>query len=307
MRQDIFISYSRHDMAVVLPFVERINRELGIQCWMDLHGIESGEQFEELIMQAIEQCQVVLFMLSNASLNSPWTKREIFYAEGEGKRIVPILIDGEKLRGWFKFHFGNIDYIDIRSDYQKNKLTDNLRSWLGMKAYTAAYAGSYATPIAHQDEDETAAVEQSQREAYQQHKEQKLHMIERNGKWGFADEAERVVISCKWKFSYSFSEGLACVQDSNDKWGFIDKTGKTVSPCKWKDAYSFCEGLACVKKGNVKLGFINDDKWGFIDKTGKLVIPCKWKSANSFRNGLALVQDSNGNSFYIDKTGKVVR
>ena len=131
MAQDIFISYSRQDKTLVHPFVEQISKAVGRDCWIDLKGIESGEEFEDVIIQAIDKCHVVLFMLSDNSLMSPWTKREVYYAEGEGKRIVPILVDGDKLRGWFKFHFGNVDYINIRSEEHKEKLIRNLRSWLG--------------------------------------------------------------------------------------------------------------------------------------------------------------------------------
>lgn len=129
---EIFVSYSRKDKDVVFPFVERINKELNLNCWIDLKGIKSGEEFEDVIIENIDNCQVVLFMLSDASLKSKFTKREVYYAEDEGKRIVPVLIDGDKLRGWFKFHFGNVDYIDIRSDEQKDKLIRNLKSWLGV-------------------------------------------------------------------------------------------------------------------------------------------------------------------------------
>ena len=127
---DVFISYSRHDKEAVFPLVEQINKALNVECWIDLEGIESGEQFENTIIKAIDECKVVLFMLSDNSLNSDWTKREVYYAEGENKRIVPVLVKGGKLRGWFKFHFGNVDFIDIRSEEQKEKLIRNLKTWL---------------------------------------------------------------------------------------------------------------------------------------------------------------------------------
>lgn len=133
MEREIFISYSRKDKAVVLPYVKQINKAVGKDCWIDLKGIESGVEFEEVIIKAIDECQVVLFMLSDSSLRSKWTKREVIYAEDEGKRIVPVLVDGERLRGWFKFHFGNVDFIDIRSEEQKEKLVSNLRTWLGVE------------------------------------------------------------------------------------------------------------------------------------------------------------------------------
>lgn len=136
MGREIFISYSRKDKAIVLPYVNQITEAVGKDCWIDLKGVESGVEFEEVIIKAIDECQVVLFMLSDSSLLSKWTKREVIYAEDEGKRIIPILVDGNKLRGWFKFHFGNVDFIDIHSEgfgffkYRKSDLSGYWH-WLG--------------------------------------------------------------------------------------------------------------------------------------------------------------------------------
>ena len=129
----IFISYSRLDKNIVFPFVKRIEQELKTICWIDSEGIESGSQFEEVIVNAIEESKVVLFMLSDNSINSKWTKREVLYAEDEGKRIVPVVVDKKGLRKWFKFHFGNVDYIDINDEGQCDKLLNNLASWIGVE------------------------------------------------------------------------------------------------------------------------------------------------------------------------------
>lgn len=126
----IFVSYTREDKDVVFPFIERLEQDTNANCWIDLEGIETGEMFEDVIIRAIDSSRIVLFMLSDSALQSIWTKREVYYAEKGGKRIVPIVIDGKGLRGWFSFHFGNVDYIDITSDEQYTKLISNLRSWL---------------------------------------------------------------------------------------------------------------------------------------------------------------------------------
>ena len=129
----IFISYSRIDKNIVFPFVKRIEQELNTTCWIDSEGIESGSQFEEVIVNAIEESNVVLFMLSDSSINSKWTKREVLYAEDERKRIVPVVVDKKGLRKWFKFHFGNVDHIDINDEGQCDKLLNNLASWIGVE------------------------------------------------------------------------------------------------------------------------------------------------------------------------------
>ena len=363
MAREIFISYSRDDMDLVHPFVEQINQALGIDCWIDLKGIEGGDEFEEIIIKAIDECQIVLFMLSDNSLKSKWTKREVIYAEDEGKRIVPVLVNGDKLRGWFKFHFGNINFIDIHSEEQKEMLVENLRTWLslkkknrkakaplkvnekalkeGIKILHEAQAEHeaminyqrgnesyvkgdyeeavrlYLKAVELGNEDAKNALERAKQNAEkeamrkaaaaeeEEHQKElnvlaniELKLIENNGKWGFADEAGKVVIPCQWKYASSFYDGLASVKGSNDKYGFIDKTGRVVIRCRWKATWSFSDGMALVQKEN--------GKWGYIDKTGKIAIPCKWLYVDSFSEDLARVEDDNKKWGYIDKTGKVV-
>lgn len=129
-RNRLFVSYSRNDKAKVLELLKLIERETGESCWVDLTGIESGSQFEETIMKAIDEADVVLFMMSDSAIASSWTKREVYYAESENKRIVPISVDGKGMRGWVKFHFGHIDCIDSSSSDQVAKLIGDLKSWL---------------------------------------------------------------------------------------------------------------------------------------------------------------------------------
>lgn len=130
MDHDIFISYSREDKEIILPLIERINREVETECWVDFDGIESGERFEEKIIKAIDSAKIVLFILSDNSLKSDWTKREVYYAEMQKKRIIPVVINGNGLRDWFLFHFQNLDYIDIQSGEQIKKLIRDLKKYL---------------------------------------------------------------------------------------------------------------------------------------------------------------------------------
>lgn len=46
--------------------------------------------------------------------------------------------------------------------------------------------------------------------------------------YGYADSNGKVVIPCQWKVAWSFSKGLARVQDARGKWWIIDETGKVV-------------------------------------------------------------------------------
>ena len=52
-KYDVFISYSRKDLELVKEFKAEIGRQVGIDCWMDMDGVESGEQFEDVIINPI--------------------------------------------------------------------------------------------------------------------------------------------------------------------------------------------------------------------------------------------------------------
>ena len=130
-RFDIFVSYSRADIDIVRKLVDDIHAKSKARCWVDWNGIESGDQFVDVIINAIDKVDTVLFILSDNSMSSEFARREIDYARNTGKKIVPVVVDGGKLRGWFLFFFGSVDYIDIKVPMQYDKLLRNIGDWYG--------------------------------------------------------------------------------------------------------------------------------------------------------------------------------
>ena len=122
---DIFISYSRQNLQQVIAIRDELKEQVGVDSWIDLKGIESGEQFVNVIIKAIDEAKVILFMISQASMQSEYTKKEVMYARNVGKKVVPIVLDGSKLSGWFLFEFGVVDYVNIQDPMQKQKFYDN--------------------------------------------------------------------------------------------------------------------------------------------------------------------------------------
>ena len=100
MKNPIFVSYSRKDKEIVFPLVQNLESELKVKCWIDRDGIHSGDEFRDKIIQAIDNSEVVLFMLSDNSDSSSYSKKEVDYAKNTIKKIIPIIVDGGKLRGW---------------------------------------------------------------------------------------------------------------------------------------------------------------------------------------------------------------
>lgn len=126
---DIFISYSRKDFQMAKKMKKDIEKSTDAVCWMDMEGIESGAQFEDIIVTAIDKSKMILFLLSENSMQSKWVKDEIRYAYETGKKVVPANIDGCTPTGWFLFKFGGRDVIDCSNEIQRNKMMENIKLW----------------------------------------------------------------------------------------------------------------------------------------------------------------------------------
>lgn len=88
MQRDIFISYSRRDIGLVKQIKEEIEKSIGIHCWMDINGIESGSpRFTKDIVNGINNCKVFLFMLSEHSQGSEFSLRELNFAYKKEKNL----------------------------------------------------------------------------------------------------------------------------------------------------------------------------------------------------------------------------
>ena len=129
MEQGIFISYSRKDLQRAKRIKGEIEETTSIRCWMDMEGIESGSQFEDIIVKAIDNSSVVVFLLSDNSMKSRCVKDEIRYAIETGKKVVPVNIDNCTPRGWFLFKLSGLDVISYSNSDQKEKFMENLAMW----------------------------------------------------------------------------------------------------------------------------------------------------------------------------------
>ena len=137
----IFISYKRVDKDKVFKIKDQIESTLGEKCWIDLDGIESDAQFKNVIIKAIKNCEVFLFMYSQThstikDFAKDWTMRELNFAEKKEKRIVFINIDGTPLTDEFEFDFGTKQQIDARSNDAVCRLLRDLRRWLDIPEFT---------------------------------------------------------------------------------------------------------------------------------------------------------------------------
>lgn len=132
MEKKIFISYSRDDKNTVFDIKSEIEQHIGSQCWIDLNGIESDKEFSDIIISAINHCEIFIFMYSRKSSVSAWTKKELNFAEKKNKRIIFVNIDNSKLSDWYLFNYSGHDIISHSKKDEMDKLYRDLKTWCGV-------------------------------------------------------------------------------------------------------------------------------------------------------------------------------
>jgi uncharacterized protein (TIGR02145 family) len=187
MKNDIFISYSRHDTNVVNEIVAMLEQE-GYSVWIDRDGIESGEDFKRVILKAIKESEVVLFFSSEHSNVSDWTAKEIGVAVKYRKHTIPIKLDDSNFNEAVEFDLINLDYIDYSKatirPAMREKLLKTLRNKLGpgSKEIERLEAERKAKEAAERLESERKAEQQraeAKRKAEEARRKAELERLER--------------------------------------------------------------------------------------------------------------------------------
>ena len=138
MKERIFISYKCDDKDIVFKIKDDIEKNVGEKCWIDLDGIESDAQFVDVIIKAINEAEIFLFMYSKKhgeieNYKKDWTTRELSYAEKRDKKIIFINLDGSNLTDYFEFKFGEYQQVDAASTTAMSRLYSDLSKWLETK------------------------------------------------------------------------------------------------------------------------------------------------------------------------------
>ena len=130
MSHEIFISYSRADSEQVMK-VRNILDDSGLRYWIDKEGIYSGENYKEVIVDAIDVSKVVIFISSINSNNSINVIRELGYAVSQKKTIIPVLLDDSQYAKSIRLDIADIDQINFNDSDSSRKLKTSLAYALG--------------------------------------------------------------------------------------------------------------------------------------------------------------------------------
>lgn len=122
-----------------------------------------------------------------------------------------------------------------------------------------------------------------------------LAMASKNGKIGFINKENKVIIRFEYDEAVDFEEGRAIVT-KGDKSGILDRSGNIIFPCIFKEIGSYSEGLVFAKK---------DSLFGYYDQYGTQLIQERFTEAFEFTNGLAHVIMGEYEN-YTDRLGNLI-
>jgi adenylate cyclase len=91
---DIFVSYSRHDKALVAPLVAALESE-GWSVWWDPQ-ITPGVEFDSLISRELEQARSLVVVWTPTSVDSRWVRGEARDAADRGV-LIPVRFQNARL------------------------------------------------------------------------------------------------------------------------------------------------------------------------------------------------------------------
>lgn len=133
-----------------------------------------------------------------------------------------------------------------------------------------------------------------------------------DGRFGFRDAHNQVVIEPRFRFAYEFSAGGVAPVVEEKRFAFIDSTGRVIA-----EAFPYDNGPDYFVEGRARI--VRNGQVGFIDRQGAVVVAPRWDFASPFCEGRAVVCRGCGTRWqrgqktfgggrwgYIDGQGKLV-
>jgi ABC-type uncharacterized transport system substrate-binding protein len=94
----VFISYATSDKAVAEAICHRLEAR-GVRCWIAPRDVSPGTQFEQAIMDAVNNASLLTVVSSKSSNDSKHVENELRVAWKAGVPVIPFRIEDVPLSG----------------------------------------------------------------------------------------------------------------------------------------------------------------------------------------------------------------
>jgi TolB-like protein len=113
-RPTIFVSYASQDAPLANAVVGVLERT-GVACWIAPRDVVPGTLYASEIVRAINECQIVVLVLSAQSVASPNVGKELERASSKRRRIIALRTDAGALPGAFEYFLSESQWIDAQT------------------------------------------------------------------------------------------------------------------------------------------------------------------------------------------------
>lgn len=115
-KEHIFVSYAREDAEFALRLAKDL-LSVGESVWIDQletrPDIEPGARWDNVIERALREATSLLIILSPASANSLYVKKELAFALNDGRTIIPVLYQPTEI----PLQLRNVQYVNFTKEY----------------------------------------------------------------------------------------------------------------------------------------------------------------------------------------------
>lgn len=111
----VFISYTREDWQTAEKIKSNLTA-MGHMVWRDRDEITGGELWRAEIVEAIENCDTFILVISSRSIKSKYVLQELNIADSEGKRILPARIEPVEIPKEMKLQLSGLQMIDLSQE-----------------------------------------------------------------------------------------------------------------------------------------------------------------------------------------------
>jgi TIR domain len=140
MALDTFISYSSKDKTAADAACAVLERA-GIRCWIAPRDIRPGQEYGHSIIEAIDQCRVMVLIFSANANDSRQIHREIERAVSKGVPIIPLRIEEVVPTKSMEYFLGAIHWLDALTpplEKHLQQLAETVKAFLQIDVTTRA-------------------------------------------------------------------------------------------------------------------------------------------------------------------------
>jgi hypothetical protein len=101
----IFLSHAHEDKAIA-RCMQRYFRAYGLGTWLDERELRPGAELDKSLEKHIAGAHTVVVVASASAAKSAWVRRELAFARGRGKPVVPLFLEHLEDHELFRGHLG---------------------------------------------------------------------------------------------------------------------------------------------------------------------------------------------------------